>query len=237
MASSSSRLEELIDYNADVTLEFDDGNLAANSTLLGLYSSVLRGAVEVGTAAAGGAGTSSSGSTQNKSAGTRIPMAGTKKKDCLLLSGFLYPVLPPASISSWTQLETLLTLAASYDIPLVLHKAEQYLLDRSSELDADPKSEKSAWKWLMLADKSGLQDCLSVLAAKAAEVDCQGCAAMERLDGLSAPVLKQLLVVCAGQAGAPRVGEKRPMDCCQWSCYSKTHTLKWVCCHCNSTRT
>lgn len=233
---ASSRLKELIDYNADVTLEFEDGTLAANSTLLGLYSSVLRGAVEV-EAAAGGGGTSTSGRTQDKPR-TRIPMPGTKKEDWMLVSAFLYPVLPPSTITSWTQLETLLTVAASFNIPLVLHKAEQYLLDHSSELDAAPESEKCVWKWLRLADKSGLQDCLSVMAAKAPEVDRQGCAAMERLSDYSLLVLKQLLVACAGQAGMPRVGDDCTMNCGPYHCYGqKKHTLKWVCSHCNSART
>lgn len=236
---ASSRLEELIEYNADVTLEFEDGTLAANSTLLGLYSSVLRSAVEV-EAAAGGDGTSTSGGTQDKPC-TRIPMPGTKKEDWMLVSAFLYPVLPPCSITSWTQLETLLTVAASFDIPLVLHKADQYLLDHSSELDAEtPESEKCVWKWLRLADKAGLQDCLSVLAARAAEVDRQGCAAMERLSDFSVLVLKQLLVACAGQAGAPRVGDACTKSCGNYSCYGanpKKHTLKWVCSHCSTTHT
>lgn len=149
----------------------------------------------------------------------------------MLVSAFLHPVLPPSTITSWTQLETLLTVAASFDIPLVLHKAEQYLLDHSSELDAAPESEKCVWKWLRVAGKAGLQDCLSVLAAKAAEVDRQGCAAVGRLNDFSMLVLKQLLVACAGQAGLPRVGDVRTTKCDNYHCYSQptSHTLKWVC--------
>lgn len=41
-----AQLESLMEYGADVSLKFDDGILPANSILLGLHSSVLRGAVE-----------------------------------------------------------------------------------------------------------------------------------------------------------------------------------------------
>lgn len=88
-------LESLMGYNADLSLEFQDGRLPGNSTLLGIHSSVLRGACEAGTADAG-----SSGQQE-----LVIPMPGLKKEDWMTVVPFLYPVIPRATISSWSQLE------------------------------------------------------------------------------------------------------------------------------------
>jgi hypothetical protein len=233
--SISQHLEELIDFKADVTLEFQDGTMSANSTLLGLYSSVLRGATEVATAGTAGCGTSAGSNRSRDSSNITIPMPSTKKDEWMQVAPFLYPVVPPPTINNWTQLETLLKVSSTFDIQLVLHKAEQYLISSISELDAEPTSEKSVWKWLNLADKAGLQECLAVLATRAAAIDRAGCAQLEGLQGLSPPALKQLVVACAQQPGLPRVGELKNMQCshrCQYTGVETSHTLSWRCNHC-----
>lgn len=84
-----------MNYNADLSLEFQDGRLPGNATHLGMHSSVLRGACEAGPADAGS-------SEQQEMV---IPMPGLKKEDWMTVAPFLYPVVPRATISSWTQLE------------------------------------------------------------------------------------------------------------------------------------
>lgn len=52
MDALQQQLEELMSFRADTELQFEDGTVEANSTILSFFSSVLRGAVEAHTAAA-----------------------------------------------------------------------------------------------------------------------------------------------------------------------------------------
>lgn len=189
-------------YNADVSLEFQDGTLPGNSTHLGMYSSVLRGACEAGTAAS---------SKQQDS--LTIPMPGLTKSDWMTVTPFLYPVIPRATISSWPQLEVLLKVSSQLDIALVLHEADCYLATHVKSLAANQESPQNIWKWLQLADKAGLQQCIPRLAIQAAEVDRAGCAQLSKLQELSLQVLQQLTVVCASSPGQPVEGSKCQKRC------------------------
>lgn len=85
------QLEELIGLNADVELQFSDGSLPCNSTLLSVFSSVLRGAIEPNTAG-------SNASSKSHNARCTIPMEGLTMAEWLQVAGFLYPVVPAPDI-------------------------------------------------------------------------------------------------------------------------------------------
>lgn len=234
----TSKLEELMGYGADVVLEFQDDVLNANSIVLGLYSSVLRGAVEVSNAVAASTadGTSVGSKRSRDGDSSTIPIPGIKKDEWMQAAAFMYPVVPTPTISSWQQLETVLQVASSLDIKLVLHKAEHHLINSSSELVADQESEQSVWKWLRLADKAGFQECLPALAARAAAVDREGCAALANLQDLSPPALQQLIIACAGRPPSACEGDEKVTQCQSGTaiCYSgtRTHKMAWVCTYC-----
>lgn len=83
---------------------------------------------------------------------------------------------------------------------VVLHKVDQHLSHNAKQLEADTQSERSFWKWLLLADKCGLQDSLAYLAARAASVDLSGCENASNFSELSPAALKLLVKGCARQA-------------------------------------
>jgi hypothetical protein len=52
--------------------------------------------------------------------------------------------------------QVLLTIGSKYDMPVLLHKAGQFLQANAQQLDSSPSSEKFAWKWVLLAEQRGL---------------------------------------------------------------------------------
>lgn len=165
-------------------------------------------------------------------------MPDTTKDDWLQAAAFLYPVVPPPVISSWAQLEVLLKVASRFDIQLLLHKSEEYITSNANTLVADPKSEQFIWRWVQLADKSGLQQCLSALADRATFIDRAGCSNVANLAGLTQHALQQLVVSCAGRPGRPALGDTSDMHCynCSYSS-TRTHKLAWTCGSCRRVNT
>lgn len=221
-------------YGADVVVKFQDGTLPANSVVLGMCSSVLRGAVEVGGLKQADVISRDTSSSNNRV----IPMPGIKKGDWMQTASFLYPVVPPPVISSWDQLDVLLRVAKQFDIQRVLHIAEQYLIAHVNELYADPLGPQNIWQWLRAADKAGLQECLPALVARAVHVDRAGCACKDNLQGLSPPALQQLVVECAaGYPSGPCPAGAKPTTCTSPGCRNgwggiRTFNAGWVCSTC-----
>jgi len=205
-------LDDLIAFGADVELQFSDGTLMANSTALSLFSSVLRGAVEAnaGKVSGNSSGTPNSSSSRphkQRKKDNSIPMEGVKKEEWLQVAAFWYPVVPAPTIESWQQAELLLRVGSQFDLQLVLHKVDLYLREHANELtagayaggfafagsSASAPETQTVWKWLQLADKSGLTECLAALGARAAEVDWRACGSDENLQGLSIAAMKELI--------------------------------------------
>lgn len=114
------QLEDLISCNADVELQFNDGTLMASSAVLGLFSSVLCGAVEANAGSAQSSCKSMLGSSKQSS--NSIPLKDVTKDEWLEMAAFWYPVVPSPKIEGWTQAEMLLKFGFQFDIKLVLHK-------------------------------------------------------------------------------------------------------------------
>jgi len=222
------QLDELMQYNSDVTLQFDDGTLPGNTTLLGMHSSVLRGAVEA-------EATGALADSRKRARDSTIPISGTTKDEWTEVAQFLYPVVPPPTISSWTQLEVLLKVSSALDMQLLLHMADAYMTSRAHELVAHADVQPNIWKWLRLADKAGLVECIPVLAERTALIDKGACMQLSTLQDLSPTVLQHLIVACASVRPACTLGSTRSYPCYGFGCgdYERPHTLKWVCDHCN----
>jgi hypothetical protein len=192
-------LEELMCWMVDTVLKFDDGELQCNSAVLGMCSSVLRGAVEA-------ASSSNSSSSGAKPASIQIPMQGATKEEWLETAAFWYPVVPAPLVAGWEQAELLLKVAARYDIQCVLHKVDLWLSSKASYMKAssataeskEPPPADSVWRWLHLADKSGLTVCLPAIARRAVELDRAGCSSdkLQQL-GLSNGALLQMVAALA----------------------------------------
>lgn len=105
-----------------------------------------------------------------------------------MLCPLLFIALFPASLPTHT----------CSHLQVLLHKVDDYLSSNSDKLVADRNSDRSVWKWLLEADKAGLQKSLDALTARAAAVDSAGCKSMSSFDGLSQLALKKLIVSCAG---------------------------------------
>jgi hypothetical protein len=133
-------LDELVSFGADVELLFSDGSLMASSTALGLFSSVLRGAVEANAgAAARSNGASNSNSNSNSSsthAVASIPVEGITKAEWLEVASFWYPIVPAPTICGWVQAELLLKVAVRFDIATVLHKVDLCLQQHAGAMTA-----------------------------------------------------------------------------------------------------
>lgn len=124
------------------------------------------------------------------------------------MAAFWYPVVPAPTVESWQQAELLLRVGSQFDLQLVLHKVDLYLRDHANDLTASEaiprgtavavantgdEAPESVWKWLQLADRSGLTVCLAALADRAAQVDWQACSKDENLQGLSPAAMRQLV--------------------------------------------
>jgi len=166
----------------------------ASAATLGMLGSVLRGALEVDTAANAAAASSSVTSTPSDSCRAPvIPMKGTTKSQWMQVAAFLYPVVPSPEITSWKQLELLLEVGSRYDLQLVLHKVDLYLCAKARTMSADVASEECVWSWLWKADKAGPTMCLEAVARRAVAVDRSGCGKAENQQGLSPAALKALV--------------------------------------------
>lgn len=225
------QLDELMQYNSDVTLQFDDGTLPGNTTLLGMHSSVLRGAMEA-------EATGAPADSKKRARDSIIPISGTTKDEWTEVAQFLYPVVPPPTISSWTQLEVLLKVSRALDMPLLLHMADVYMASHADELVSDAEVQPNVWKWLRLADKAGLVECIPVLAKRTAKVDRDACMQLSSLQDLSPTVLQHLIVACASLQPACTLGSTSRLQCFSCSGFgsARQHTLKWVCDNCNRGR-
>lgn len=104
----------------------------------------------------------------------------------------------------------MLNVGSSLDIDVVLHEADAYLISHAGSLVTDEASPQSIWKWLRLADKAGLHECVSVLAAQAAKEDWEGCTQLSKLQELSPQVLQQLIMAVAA---VPVEGSKLDAAC------------------------
>lgn len=89
----------------------------------------------------------------------QIPMLDTSKDDRLLVTSFLYPVVPEPDMT-WEWVEGLLTLADKFCMPALMHHISNFMLKNSNQLTAKSDSYLFAWKWINLCEKFGLYDVL-----------------------------------------------------------------------------
>jgi hypothetical protein len=54
--------------------------------------------------------------------------------------------------------QVLLNLGSKFDMPALLSKAGTYLQANRNHLNSDPSCKDFAWKWITMADKTGLQE-------------------------------------------------------------------------------
>lgn len=175
-------------FRADTVLKFEDGELQCNSTILGLFSSVLRGAVEAHTA--GG-----SSNSNKKPDSLQIPVEGVTKQEWLTVAAFWYPVKKAAVVRDWEQAELLLRVGSMFDLAPVLQKADAFITANVDKLVKESGGPKSIWKWFILADKCCLQDSLPVLAKQAVFLGRPACSNAANLQALSAAGLRELVTV------------------------------------------
>jgi hypothetical protein len=60
-----------------------------------------------------------------------------------------------------------------------------------------PMADSCVWKWLLIADELCLSSCIPALIEKAIAIDRPGCRSLTNTQGLSAPVLQQLIAELA----------------------------------------
>lgn len=247
------QLEELMALDADIVLNFEDGTVSVNSTHLRMCSKVLGHALEAATAGSGPSAEAAS-SADAASSGTRkrprdgiIPVSGVKKHEWMAAASFLYPIAPRPVITGWDQLAVVLHVGSSLDMLVLLDLAAGYLTRNVGELGPGDGL-YGVWKWLALADKAGLNArCIGSLTRRAAHIDKTGCRQLEKLEGLSPCVLKQLVVACARSSWvSPTEGHQsyKPCHCetIDWDYGAhhfdnpaphRSHTLRWVCDRCD----
>jgi len=213
------QLEELIGLNADVELQFSDGSLSCNSTVLSVFSSVLRGAVEAHTAG--------SNASKGDSPRSTIPVEGLTREERMQVAGFLYPVVPAPTIKDWQEAEFLLEAGKRYGLSLVLHKVDKYLASRAVSMVTAADSPAHIWRWIRLADEAGLQQCLPRLIGYAVDKDQGGCSG-PNLQGLSATALRCLLETLSKVSFTPIPCSHCPGRCtiC-YSCGSEHPFYMW----------
>lgn len=64
-------------------------------------------------------------------------------------------------------------------------------------MTADKAQPDCVWKWLQLADMSGLQVSLAAMAERAVSVDRKGCVNAENMQGLSTSSMRELIAALA----------------------------------------
>jgi len=136
--TTDMQLEELIGLDANVELQFSDGLLACNGTVLSVFSSVLRGAVEAHTAG--------SNTSKGDSPRCTIPIEGLTREEWLQVAGFLYPVAPATDIRDLQQAEFLLEAGKKYGLSLVMDKVDTFLAGSSNYMVAAAHRPSHIWK-------------------------------------------------------------------------------------------
>ena len=184
-------LARLLDGEPDVVLRFGTETLCGHATLLRLASGVLRNALE-----AHKASPAVSASKEPHGSAIEIPMDGTAKQDWLLIMEFIYPVVPTPRVTL-ENLEVLVQLAHKYEIPVVLHRADHFLKSHIVSLVGNSCSDFAThvWKWLTVADQSGLEDACAACVAKLLtepKAAAQVCSP-EALQGISPKTLHRLV--------------------------------------------
>lgn len=179
-------------YRADTVLQFGEEELQCNSTILGLFSSVLRGAVEAHTA---GDSNNSSTPASTPDSKLQIPVEGVTKEEWLTVAAFWYPVKKAAVVADWDQAELLLRVGSMFDLAPVLQKADAFITAHVDQLVSKSGSPQYIWKWFILADKCCLQDSLPVLAKTAVYLGRTACSSQDNLQALSAAGLRELVTV------------------------------------------
>lgn len=151
MSAARDTLLGMLERDSDMDLIFTTADgitevVPGHSLILGLWSPVMRAAVE--------AGSSSNSSTTNR---TRVQMTGTSKNDWLMAMEFLYPISPPPVVT-WDNLEPQLALADKYCMSALAQRVGGFLNSNSSGFSHNSSSKQFAWKWIYAADKYGLVD-------------------------------------------------------------------------------
>ena len=230
--------------NADTELRFDDVVLPANSAVLSMFSSVLRGAIESHMSAHSSSKkppTTTSSSSSGTTKAIVVPMEGVTKAQWLHAAAFWHRVNPAPTVESWQEAEELLRIGSRFDLIPVLQKAGDFLAANLNQLTNTITSryDLCIWKWLLLADEVCLSSCLPALINRAVEIDRAGCSNLDNLQGLSAATLSQLVVAVA--EALPLSGTAR-YYCTSRQCRAsgrQQFTLSWRCkrCTCLGTAT
>jgi hypothetical protein len=174
------QLQDLMSLDANTELIFDDGSLLANSTVLSLFSRVLRGAIS---------------SSSNK----KIRMGGVTKAEWLAVAPFWHPVEPSAAVQSWEELDLVLRIGSHCDLRPVLDRAGDFLAVNAEQLTMPcyccGDGEMCVWRWLRLADALRLTGSMATLVKRAVQIDRDGCSKPDNIKGLTAGTLEQLVTV------------------------------------------
>jgi hypothetical protein len=152
----------------------------------------------------------------------------------------------PVFHSSAAHAQVLLTVGAKYDMPALLSKAGQFLQANAAALNGKASSRQFAWKWITLADTSGLPEvAMACIDAKIGDLstldEMVGDCKQQLLLGLSPPVCCHLAKALAWQLVFRQRNQVKMSGsgsaCCD-RCMATTHFVtrrgSVVCCNCNN---
>lgn len=80
-------------------------------------------------------------------------------------------------------------------------QVDDWLLTQAKIMTADHSKPDCAWKWLQLADQSGLEVALAAMAQRAVQSDRKGCCKEENMQGLSNKCMGHLVRKLAEGSG------------------------------------
>jgi hypothetical protein len=175
-----------MEMDPDVELCFDDKIVPGHSQLLGLWSKVLKDAINAGS----GQGASTTDKTQ-----LRIPMNGTSSSDWLKVMPFIYP--GDEAEVTWDNLEALLVLGDKFDMPDLASRASKFLNAHQAELNSNNQDSKYIWKWILLLDHAAGNKSLCESCIQRVATQFRSTCNRENIKGLSREVMEMLTVALA----------------------------------------
>jgi hypothetical protein len=87
-------------------------------------------------------------------------------------------------------------------------QVDEWLLVQARVMTADKAQPNCIWKWLQLADQSGLKVSLAAMAECAVSVDRIGCLKEENIQELSTSSMRQLIAALV--KAYPKMGSRTP---------------------------
>ncbi|KAF8060600.1 Pacrg [Scenedesmus sp. PABB004] len=213
---AAGELATIMARGSDVDLVFGGSEelVPAHRSVLALWSGVLAMALETETAegqiggpqqqragAPGpGGGGGGGGGAQQQRGRRRVAMPGTSVEAWLQVAAFMYPLIPPPSVS-WDNLEVLLTLGAKLDMPAILARAGAFVETHMCLLDMAEGGTRFVWRVLQLTDAAGLDAVCDTCIQRAVALDRRSAASPANLAGLSVWALQRLVTHLAAERG------------------------------------